>query len=247
MSGSICKLLMIYSLVLRHTTEEVIVACMEAIEPARAAMTSQLRNKVIDNLMEGLTNHSWFTGFDIADEPPRRFSLEQWIKLAKEVQATVFIAVHGGIGEDGTLQSLLEAERVPYTGPGVISSKTCMDKVATSVALNHLATLGVLTINKDVWRKEDLIKMPILGIWHDLTSKLQCETLCIKPARDGCSTRVARLCCAKDLEVYVKALDDCLLRIPSNSLSKAYQWRSCNRHPSRWSSLSSQNGLLRKT
>ncbi|KAM3737847.1 hypothetical protein ACB098_09G087300 [Castanea mollissima] len=211
-----------YSLVLRHTTEEVIAACMEAIEPARAAMTSQLRNKVIDNLMEGLTNHSWFTGFDLADEPPRRFSLEQWIKLAKEVQATVFIAVHGGIGEDGTLQSLLEAERVPYTGPGVISSKTCMDKVATSVALNHLATLGVLTINKDVWRKEDLIKMPILGIWHDLTSKLQCETLCIKPARDGCSTGVARLCCAKDLEVYVKALDDCLLRIPSNSLSKAH-------------------------
>ncbi|KAK4582265.1 hypothetical protein RGQ29_025442 [Quercus rubra] len=211
-----------YSLVLRHTTEEVIAACMEAIEPARAAVTSQLRNKVIDNLMEGLTKHNWFTGFDIADEPPRRFSLDQWIKLAKEVQATVFIAVHGGIGEDGTLQSLLEAERVPYTGPGVISSKTCMDKVATSLALNHLATLGVHTINKDVWRKEDLIKMPILGMWHDLTSKLQCETLCIKPARDGCSTGVARLCCAKDLEVYVKALDDCLLRIPSNSLSKAH-------------------------
>ena len=77
---------------LRHTTEEVIAACMEAIEPARAALTSQLRNKVIDNLMEGLTKHNWFTGFDIADEPPRRFSLEQWIKLAKEVQATVFIA-----------------------------------------------------------------------------------------------------------------------------------------------------------
>uniref|UniRef100_A0A2N9IXE1 ATP-grasp domain-containing protein n=1 Tax=Fagus sylvatica TaxID=28930 RepID=A0A2N9IXE1_FAGSY len=211
-----------YSLVLRHTTEEVIAACMEAIEPARAALTSQLRNRVIDDLMEGLTKHSWFTGFDIADEPPRRFSLEQWIKLAKEVQATVFIAVHGGIGEDGTLQSLLEAERVPYTGPGVIPSKTCMDKVATSLALNHLATLGVLTINKDVRRKEDLLSMPILDIWHNLTSKLQCETLCVKPARDGCSTGVARLCCAKDLEVYVKALEDCLLRIPSNSLSKAH-------------------------
>ena len=24
--------------------------------------------------------------------------------------------MHGGIGEDGTLQSLLETERVPYTG-----------------------------------------------------------------------------------------------------------------------------------
>lgn len=26
------------------------------------------------------------------------------------------LTVHGGIGEDGTLQSLLEAEGVPYTG-----------------------------------------------------------------------------------------------------------------------------------
>ncbi|KAK9290008.1 hypothetical protein L1049_008171 [Liquidambar formosana] len=211
-----------YSLVLRHTTEEVLDACIEAIEPARAALTSHLRNQVMDDLMEGLKKHTWFRGFDIGDEPPMRFSVEQWIKLAKEVQATVFIAVHGGIGEDGTLQSLLDAEGVPYTGPGVMASKTCMDKVATSLALNHLSNLGVLTIEKDVRRKEDLLSIPIVDIWHDLTSKLQCETLCVKPARDGCSTGVARLRCAEDLVVYVKALEDCLLRIPSNSLSKAH-------------------------
>lgn len=211
-----------YSLVLRHTTEEVIAACIEAIEPDRAALTSHLRNRVINDLMKGLKKHSWFTGFDIADEPPRRYSLVQWIKLAKEVQATVFIAVHGGIGEDGTLQSLLQAEGVPYTGPGVNPSKTCMDKVATSLALNHLANLGVLTIKKDVRRKEDLLNMSIPDIWHDLTSKLQCETICVKPARDGCSTGVARLCCSDDLSVYVKALEDSLLRIPANSLSKAH-------------------------
>ncbi|KAH9736820.1 d-alanine-d-alanine ligase family [Citrus sinensis] len=171
-----------YSLVLRHTTEEVLAACIEAIEPDRAAFTSHLRNQVVNDLVE----------------------------------------VHGGIGEDGTLQSLLEAEGVPYTGPGVMASKTCMDKVATSLALNHLADLGVLTINKDVRRKEDLLKTPIVDIWHELTSKLQCKTLCVKPARDGCSTGVARLCCAEDLTVYVKALEECLLRIPPNSFSRAH-------------------------
>lgn len=81
-----------YSLVLRHTTEEVLDACIEAIEPSRAALTSLLRKQVMDDLMEGLKKHSWFTGFDLSDEPPRRFSLDEWIKLAKEVQATVFIA-----------------------------------------------------------------------------------------------------------------------------------------------------------
>ncbi|KAJ1387599.1 Pre-ATP-grasp domain superfamily [Sesbania bispinosa] len=211
-----------YSLVLRHTTEEVLAACIEAIEPDRAALTSDLRKKVMNDLMEGLKDHNWFTGFDIADESPMKFSLRQWIKLAKEVQATVFIAVHGGIGEDGTLQSLLDAEGVPYTGPGAMASKICMDKVATSVALKHLANLGVLTINKDVMQKDDLFNKPINDIWHDLSQKLQCETLCVKPAKDGCSTGVARLCCSNDLAIYVKALEDCLLRIPPNSLSKAH-------------------------
>ncbi|PRQ42756.1 putative D-alanine--D-alanine ligase [Rosa chinensis] len=211
-----------YSLVLRHTTEEVLAACVEAIEPDRAALTSQLRNRVIDDLMEGFKKHSWFTGFDITDELPVKFSIEEWIKLAKEVKATVFIAVHGGIGEDGTLQSLLEAEGIPHTGPGVLASKICMDKVATSVALKHLSDLGVLTINKDLRRRDQLLNTPIPNVWHELTSKLQCETLCVKPARDGCSTGVARLCCDEDLSVYVKALEDCLLRIPPNSLSKEH-------------------------
>ncbi|KAK7294798.1 hypothetical protein RJT34_17694 [Clitoria ternatea] len=211
-----------YSLVLRHTTEEVLAACIEAIEPDRAAITSDLRKKVMNDLMEGLMDHNWFTGFDIADELPEKFSLRQWIKLAKEVKATVFIAVHGGIGEDGTLQFLLDAEGVPYTGPGTMASKICMDKVATSAALKHLVKSGVLTIHKDVWRKDNLSNKPINDIWHELNQKLQCKTLCVKPAKDGCSTGVARLCCSKDLAVYVKALEDCLLRIPPNSLSKAH-------------------------
>jgi D-alanine-D-alanine ligase-like ATP-grasp enzyme len=211
-----------YSLVLRHTTEEVLAACIEAIEPDRAALTSQLRNQVMNDLTEGLKKHSWFTGFDIGDELPVKLSLEEWLKLAKKIQATVFIAVHGGIGEDGTLQSLLEAEGVLYTGPGVEASKICMDKVATSMALSHLSDSGILTISKYVWRKDDLLIQPAMKIWHNVKSKLQCETLCIKPARDGCSTGVARLCCSEDLSVYVKALEDGLLRIPPNSFSKAH-------------------------
>ncbi|XP_047316418.1 uncharacterized protein LOC124920059 [Impatiens glandulifera] len=211
-----------YSLVLRHTTEEVLDACLEAIEPSRAALTAQLRNQVMDDLTKGLKEHNWFSGFDIPDEIPVELTLKEWIKLAKEVKATVFIAVHGGIGEDGTLQLMLESEGVPYTGPGVMTSKICMDKVATSLSLNHLADFGVLTINKDVRSKDDLLGMPVHEVWHDLTSKLTCETLCVKPARDGCSTGVARLCCAQDLEVYVEALKNCLHRIPSNSLSKAH-------------------------
>ena len=59
-------------------------------------------------------------------------------------------AVHGGIGEDGTLQSMLETFEVPYTDPGVSTSGICMDRIATSLALAHLSNLGALTVNKVV-------------------------------------------------------------------------------------------------
>ncbi|XP_051130698.1 uncharacterized protein LOC127251142 isoform X2 [Andrographis paniculata] len=211
-----------YSVVLRHTTEEVLDACIEAIEPVRAALTSRWRRKVMDDIIEGLQKHDWFKGFDISDDLPKKYSLEQWVEQAKNVGATVFIAVHGGIGEDGTLQSLLEAKGIPHTGPGVIASQTCMDKVATSLALQHLTDQGVLTIAKEIRSKGDLLKNSPHDIWYDLTSKLRCETLCVKPARDGCSTGVARLCCDGDLDVYIKALENCLSQILPNSLSKGH-------------------------
>ena len=40
----------------------------------------------------------------------------------------VFIALHGPFGEDGTIQGLLEAVGLPYTGSGVAASGLAMDK-----------------------------------------------------------------------------------------------------------------------
>jgi D-alanine-D-alanine ligase len=40
----------------------------------------------------------------------------------------VFIALHGGIGENGTLQALLDLSDVCYTGSGVLASALAMDK-----------------------------------------------------------------------------------------------------------------------
>jgi D-alanine-D-alanine ligase len=52
-------------------------------------------------------------------------------RLAAEAPASVvFIALHGPFGEDGTIQALLEAARLAYTGAGVLASALGMDKVA---------------------------------------------------------------------------------------------------------------------
>ena len=42
-----------------------------------------------------------------------------------------FLALHGRFGEDGTIQTILEDMRLPYTGSGVLASRLAMDKVAS--------------------------------------------------------------------------------------------------------------------
>ena len=48
----------------------------------------------------------------------------------RDPQPLVFIALHGPFGEDGTVQALLEAAGLAYTGAGVEASALGMDKVA---------------------------------------------------------------------------------------------------------------------
>ena len=47
---------------------------------------------------------------------------------AQHTAEVVFIGLHGGQGEDGTLQALLDLTGVPYTGSGHLASALAMDK-----------------------------------------------------------------------------------------------------------------------
>lgn len=50
----------------------------------------------------------------------------------------VFIMLHGGSGEDGTVQGLLELAGKRYTGSGVLASALAMDKRAAKVVLERV-------------------------------------------------------------------------------------------------------------
>lgn len=49
----------------------------------------------------------------------------------------VFIALHGGAGENGTVQGMLELLDFPYTGSGVLASALALDKTMTKRILKH--------------------------------------------------------------------------------------------------------------
>ena len=58
------------------------------------------------------------------------------------------IALHGGVGEDGSLQDLLERSRVPFTGSDSRASAVCMDKHDTAEVLRALEPKGISTAPK---------------------------------------------------------------------------------------------------
>ena len=76
MFGLIFELAMIYSLVLRHTVEEVVEACTETSDVKGVELTSILRDRVILDLQTHISSNSWFSGCDISCDCPEKITLD---------------------------------------------------------------------------------------------------------------------------------------------------------------------------
>jgi len=72
----------------------------------------------------------------VASKPPKEDELaiirSEGASLTKSASFkdvdVVFLALHGGTGEDGTLQAFLDLAGIPYTGTRHLGSATAMDK-----------------------------------------------------------------------------------------------------------------------
>ena len=113
-----------------------------------------------------------------------------------DVSATVVLPVlHGPMGEDGTMQGLLELAGVPYVGAGVLASALCMDKVACK---DHLASHGIpqgayrwITVDEGAVRRPDGSAVP-LDVEIDVCIEELGLPLFVKPANMGSSVGVSR-------------------------------------------------------
>ncbi len=77
-------------------------------------------------------------------------------QLKKEADVA-FIAMHGPYGEDGTIQIILESEKIPYTGSGIGASALGMNKFL-SLRLFKEAGLNIpktFLIAKNEWQNEE--------------------------------------------------------------------------------------------
>ncbi len=90
----------------------------------------------------------------------------------------VFIILHGGAGEDGTVQAALELQGLPYTGSGVAGSAVKMNKMTA----------------KRIWLAEKLPTAPFLELASEADAKAAARKFrfpfVIKPAAEGSSVGV---------------------------------------------------------
>ncbi|WP_126446721.1 D-alanine--D-alanine ligase [Sulfuricystis multivorans] len=116
--------------------------------------------------------------FDPAEQPIWR--------LVDDRPDAAFIALHGGAGEDGTVQAALDLMKIPYTGSGVLASALALDKRRTTL----------------LWRACGLpVPRSLLVTAGDQGPAVIAELglpLIVKPVREGSSIGVTKVMRAEE-------------------------------------------------
>lgn len=116
--------------------------------------------------------------------------------LKKEDIDIAFIALHGGHGENGAVQGLLEVMNIPYTGSGVLASALAMDKEASKkIFLHHHIPVPAFGIVRSEMAKTTRVRINFPFPWV------------VKPASEGSSVGVEIV---RDKSGFSKALGKAL-------------------------------------
>jgi D-alanine-D-alanine ligase len=111
------------------------VSCVTAAHVIAAANPSAYDITAIGIDREG----SWF----LADSSPEALASGRLIARGNptalpgliRADSVVLPLLHGPLGEDGTIQGMLELANIPYVGSGVLASSLCMDKTMAKQVL----------------------------------------------------------------------------------------------------------------
>ncbi|RMD86002.1 MAG: hypothetical protein D6808_04195 [Candidatus Dadabacteria bacterium] len=199
-----------YPYALNHTVEEIEQMCRSASsnEQKLHSLANEAKSRL--RLEENEASQNWAL--------PSSCTLEQFL----DDSTPLFIALHGGIGEDGTLQRMLEERGIHYNGSGSAASKLCMDKFMTGKALEGLEEKGILVPKRIKMHFSELIGLgdnKADRVFSSLTNQLGTETVIVKPVGDGCSSGVARLFGGRDLIKYISYVKDKHHLIPAHTLT----------------------------
>jgi D-alanine--D-alanine ligase len=182
-----------YPYSLYHTVEEIYENCQSAVEQTKIITPFIVEiNQLLKRAFSPCT-------------VPQLFDLDSFIALAKEENAFVFLALHGGFGEDGSIQSLLENTGLLFNGSNAQTSAICMNKYTTADMLQYNDTLIKLQkIQCRLYKSTFITKENQPISYKLLVEVLQSKSFIIKPIADGCSTGVYPIHEEQDLIHYLQ-------------------------------------------
>jgi len=114
----------------------------------------------------------------------------------------VIPVLHGKLGEDGTIQGLLELSGIPYVGCGVLSSSVCMDKSFTKIVAD---SIGIAQAKYAVLYRHAIEKSSeteLNKIYCGIEKKISYPCF-VKPANAGSSVGISK---AEDRKELIDAI-----------------------------------------
>lgn len=136
---------------------------------------------------------------------------------AVDEKAFVFIALHGGEGEDGTLQAELDRFGLAYNGSDAEASHLCMDKNATADVIRAMGDAHLTAAEKVLVTPRQA--GDAYAPWSDAVGRFKSIDILIKPQADGCSAGVVRLQSARELGIYLQAIASAQATLPAGTLA----------------------------
>jgi len=138
------------------------------------------------------------TGFQVANELKRNGYKVKISEPNKDLKkniyqfkpAVIFNALHGQLGEDGYIQTILEGFKIPYTHSGVIASSIAMDKeISKKIFITNKINTPKFIIHSFDNKNLNLI--------NTIDSKLKFPVV-VKPINEGSSVNVY-ICTKKNI------------------------------------------------
>lgn len=180
-----------YALILNHTVEEIIANAKIALvdQTNTESMVRRVETELL--LGDGEATEPFFT--------PQKISFADFIEKSQ----FVFLGLHGGDGENGNFQKILQEKGIRFNGSDEKTSRLCMDKFTTGEFIRNANIRDVSTALQKVLVLKDIDINKTKELWRMLQSSLHTKTIIVKPKDDGCSTGVAHLYREADLKNYL--------------------------------------------
>ena len=121
---------------------------------------------------------------------------EDNLKALPKKVSKVYIALHGGWGENGGVQAELDARKIAYTGPGAMASRIAMDKVKTKMVLELNKVPTAAWTLADCETPESPLPLPVV----------------VKPPRDGSSVGISKVSKAGEWKMALGAAYDSMTK-----------------------------------